>query len=42
MSLFVALLALHDPVAQDQSTFGIIAGSTLAALAGSVILSGSK
>jgi Na+:H+ antiporter, NhaA family len=42
MSLFVALLAFHDPVAQDQAKLGIIAGSTLAALAGSMVLSGSK
>jgi NhaA family Na+:H+ antiporter len=42
MSLFVALLAFGDPVAQDQAKLGIIAGSTLAALAGSTVLAGSK
>jgi NhaA family Na+:H+ antiporter len=42
MSLFVALLAFHDPATQDQAKLGIIAGSTLAALAGSIVLSGSN
>lgn len=41
MSLFVALLAFADPVAQDQAKLGIIAGSTLAALAGCAVIAGS-
>ncbi|RYE58837.1 MAG: Na(+)/H(+) antiporter NhaA, partial [Rhizobiaceae bacterium] len=41
MSLFVALLAFNDPIAQDQAKLGIIAGSTLAAILGCMVLIGS-
>ena len=42
MSLFVALLAFHDPAAQDEAKLGIIFGSTVAALAGCIVLMGSE
>ncbi|UVC08247.1 Na+/H+ antiporter NhaA [Rhizobium sp. TH2] len=42
MSLFVALLAFHDPAAQDEAKLGIILGSTVAALAGCFVLMGSE
>ncbi len=42
MSLFIGLLAFTDPMLQDETKIGVLAGSLLSALAGWALLAASK